>query len=357
MRGIEEQQVEMFAYVQLEERIPKKHPLRQVKHLVDHVLSELDSEFERLYSVMGRPGIPPEQLLRASLLQILYTVRSERQLVEQLDYNLLFRWFVGLGLEGAVWDATSFTKNRERLMGGAIAQKFLDEVIGLAEKGHLLSEEHFTVDGTLIEAWASHKSFQAKEVDSDDEPGTFKGHTRTNDTHQSVTEPDARLYKKGAGKEAKLCFMGHVLMENRNGLVVNAQTTLATGTAEREAALTMLKDRSDITLGGDKGYDVWQFHQDLKEQTITSHIAWKEGRWPGVERWEILQTRAYKMSQLKRKRIEEIFGWMKTIGSIRKVKLRGLAGVSWLYDLNAAAYNLIRIKNLKPRLSKILQTA
>lgn len=346
MRGIEVQQVEMFAYVQLEKWIPRDHPLRQVKQLVDHVLNELDSEFERLYSVMGRPGIPPEQLLRVSLLQILYTIRSERQLVEQLDYNLLFRWFGGLGLEGTVWDATSFTKNRERLMGGAIAGKFLDEVIGLAKKGHLLSEEHFTVDGTLIEAWASQRK-----VDSDDEPGNFKGHTRTNDTHQSVTEPDARLYKKGAGKEAKLCFMGHILMENRNSLVVNAQATLATGTAEREAALTMVKDRSDMTLGGDKGYDVWQFHQDLKEQTITSHIAWKEGRCPGVERWEILQTRAYKMSQVKRKRIEEVFGWMKTIGSMRKVKLKGLPRISWLFDLNAAAYNL------KPRLSKILQTA
>lgn len=356
MRGLEGSQVELFAYVQLESRIPKDHPLRRIKPLVDHVLNELDGEFEKLYSGTGRPSIPPEQLLRASLLQILYTIRSERQLVEQLDYNLLFRWFVGLGLEGVVWDATSFTKNRERLLEGGIARKFLEEVIRLAEVGRLLSEEHFTVDGTLIEAWASQKSFQAK-ADSDDDPGNFKGQKRANDSHQSITEPDARLYKKGAGKEAKLCFMGHVLMENRYGLVVNTQTTLATGTAEREAALAMVKGKTGITLGGDKGYDAWQFHQDLKAQEVTSHVAWKEDRWPGVERWEILQSRGYKVSQVKRKRIEEVFGWMKTVGSMRKVKLRGLPLVSWLFDLNAAAYNLIRIKNLKPRLSTKLQMA
>lgn len=356
MRGLEGTQVELFAYIQLESRIPKEHPLRRIKPLVDHVLSELDGEFEGLYSGMGRPSIPPEQLLRASLLQILYTIRSERQLVEQLDYNLLFRWFVGLGLEGMVWDATSFTKNRERLLDGGIARKFLEEVIGLADTARLLSEEHFTVDGTLIEAWASQKSFQAK-ADSDDDPGNFRGQKRTNDSHHSITEPDARLYKKGAGKEAKLCFMGHVLMENRHGLVVNTQTTLATGTAEREAALAMVKDKTGITLGGDKGYDAWQFHQDLKTQKITSHVAWKEDRWPGVERWEILQSRGYKISQVKRKRIEEVFGWMKTVGSMRKVKLRGLPLVSWLFDLNAAAYNLTRIKNLKPRLSTKLQMA
>lgn len=356
MRGLEGSQVELFAYVQLESRIPKDHPLRRIKALVDHVLNELDSEFEKMYSGMGRPSIPPEQLLRASLLQILYTIRSERQLVEQLDYNLLFRWFVGLGLEGLVWDATSFTKNRERLLDGGIARKFLEEVIRLAEEGRLLSEDHFTVDGTLIEAWASQKSFQAKN-DSNDDPGNFKGQKRTNDSHQSVTEPDARLYKKGAGKEAKLCFMGHVLMENRHGLVVNTQATLATGTAEREAALAMVKGKTGITLGGDKGYDAWQFHQDLKTQEVTSHVAWKEDRWPGVERWEILQSRGYKVSQVKRKRIEEVFGWMKTVGSMRKVKLRGLPLVSWLFDLNAAAYNLIRIKNLKPRLSTKLQMA
>lgn len=356
MRGLEESQVDLFAYVQLETRIPKDHPLRRIKPLVDHVLNELDGEFEALYSGMGRPSIPLEQLLRASLLQILYTIRSERQLVEQLDYNLLFRWFVGLGLEGMVWDATSFTKNRDRLLNGGIARKFLEEVIRLAEAGRLLSEEHFTVDGTLIEAWASQKSFQAK-TDSDDDPGNFKGQKRTNDSHQSITEPDARLYKKGAGKEAKLCFMGHVLMENRHGLVVNTQTTLATGTAEREAALVMVNGKPGITLGGDKGYDAWQFHQDLKAQEVTSHGAWKEDRWPGVERWEILQSRGYKVSQVKRKRIEEVFGWMKTVGSMRKVKLRGLPLVSWLFDLNAAAYNLIRIKNLKPRLSTKLQRA
>jgi transposase len=356
MRGLEGSQVELFAYVQLESRIPKDHPLRRIKPLVDHVLNELDGEFEKLYSGMGRPSIPPEQLLRASLLQILYTIRSERQLVEQLDYNLLFRWFVGLGLEGVVWDPTSFTKNRERLLDGGLARKFLEEVIRLAEVGRLLSEEHFTVDGTLIEAWASQKSFQAK-ADSDDDPGNFKGQKRANDSHQSITEPDARLYKKGAGKEAKLCFMGHVLMENRHGLVVNTQTTLATGTAEREAALVMVKGKTGITLGGDKGYDAWQFHQDLKAQKVTSHVAWKEDRWPGVERWEVLQSRGYKVSQVKRKRIEEVFGWMKTVGSIRKVKLRGLPLVSWLFDLNAAAYNLIRIKNLKPRLSNKLKMA
>ena len=356
MRGLEGSQVELFASVQLESRIPKDHPLRRIKALVDHVLNELDGEFEKMYSGMGRPSIPPEQLLRASLLQILYTIRSERQLVEQLDYNLLFRWFVGLGLEGFVWDATSFTKNRERLLDGGIARKFLEEVIRLAEVGRLLSEDHFTVDGTLIEAWASQKSFQAKN-DSNDDPGNFKGQKRTNDSHQSVTEPDARLYKKGAGKEAKLCFMGHVLMENRHGLVVNTQTTLATGTAEREAALAMVKGKTGITLGGDKGYDAWQFQQDLKAQEVTSHVAWKEDRWPGVERWEILQSLGYTISQVKRKRIEEVFGWMKTVGSIRKVKLRGLPLVSWLFDLNAAAYNLIRIKNLKPRLSTKLQMA
>ena len=229
-------------------------------------------------------------------------------------------------------------------------------MIQLAGQSKLLSEDHFTVDGTLIEVWASQKSFQVKDY-SDDEPGDFRGQRRCNDTHASVTEPEAKLYKKGAGKEAKLCFMGHVLMENRHGLVVNTATTLASGTAEREAALVMVEGKKRITLGADKGYDAWQFNQDLKAQGVTSHVAWKEGRWPGVERWDILQTKGYKTSQVKRKRIEEVFGWMKTIGTMRRLKLRSLARISWFFDLNAAAYNLIRIRNLKPTLAKSLKTA
>jgi transposase len=322
--------------------------------MVDIVLRELSPQFQKLYSHTGRPSIPPERLLRALLLQVLYSIRSERMLMEQLDYNLLFRWFVGLSMDDAIWDPTVFTKNRDRLLRGEIAQLFFDHVLAQARDRGLTSDEHFTVDGTLVEAWAGLKSFKRKDgtdVQPPDDPGNptvnFHGEKRRNETHQSTTDPDARLYTKGNGQEAKLYFMGHVVMENRNGLAVGARLTQATGTAERDTALELLEDiprLRRITVSGDKGYDVRSFVDALREDGATPHVA-RKNRYSAID-GRTTRHEAYNVSQKRRKRVEEIFGWLKTIGMIRKTRHRGLLRVDWIFTFALAAYNLVRIRNL-----------
>lgn len=356
MRGDDLQQDAMFSYVSPERRVPADHPLRPIRRMVDEVLKGLSRRFDTLYSSTGRPSIAPEKLLRTLLLQVLYTVRSERLLLEQLDYNLLFRWFVGLNMDDPVWDATVFSKNRERLLKGEVAQAFFEQVLKLARQKDLLSDEHFTVDGTLIEAWAGQKSFQKKDTPSGpvcDDPGNptvdFHGEKRSNQTHQSKTDPDARLYKKGPGKEAKLSYQGHVLMENRNGLVTETRLTAATGTAEREAAVEMIEQIADgqrVTVGADKAYDTRDFVRDLRELKVTPHVAQNTtNRSSAIDGRTTRQT-GYAVSQRKRKRVEEIFGWIKTVGLMHKTRHRGLARVGWMFTFTAAAYNLVRIRNL-----------
>lgn len=356
MRGDDRQQGSMFSYVSLEQRVPKDHPLRSIRAMVDEALAELSASFETLYSATGRPSIPPEKLLRALLLQVLYTIRSERMLIEQLDYNLLFRWFVGLGMDDRVWVATVFSKNRDRLLEGDIAKEFFARVLDQAKKHRLLSSEHFTVDGTLIEAWAGQKSFRNKEEREEtppDDPGNptvdFHGEKRSNATHQSTTDPEARLFKKGKGHEAKLAYLGHVLMENRNGLVVDAEVTQATGKAERETALAMLEQiprSGDVTVGADKGFDTRDFIAQARAQDITPHVAQNtSGRKSAID-GRTTRHEGYAISQRIRKRVEEVFGWMKTIGLMRKTRHRGVARVSWMFTFAAAAYNLVRMRNL-----------
>jgi len=394
MRGSDRRSGELFSYVDLEARMPAKHPLRKIRQLVNDVLASLDGEFAMLYSALGRESIPPERLLRALLLQALFTIRSERQLMEQLDYNLLFRWFVGLGIDEAVWVPTVFTKNRDRLLEADVAAKFMSELLAHKEVRKLLSDEHFSVDGTLIEAWASMKSFQPKPTatepvakdgggSSDDGPAgdartkpsntkptkteptaqpkaedrsrndrnadvDFHGRRRTNETHASITDPEARLYRKGKGKEAKLCFMGHALMENRHGLIVETELTHADGFGERKAALAMINRRCpgerQITVGADKGYDMADFVADLRAMNATPHVAAKvkgsavDGR--------TMRHAGYAVSQRKRKRIEEAFGWGKTVGTAAKTMLRGVARVGFQFTLNMAAYNLACLPKL-----------
>jgi transposase len=351
----------MFCYVRLEERIPADHPLRSIRALADAALRALNRRFEGLYSQMGRPSIAPEMLLRASLLQAFFSVRSERMLMEQINYNLLFRWFVGLPMDAEVWHPTVFTHNRDRLMAADVAHEFLAALLTLPQVKNLLSNEHFSVDGTLIDAWASMKSFRPKDGSGEPPaPGrngerNFHDEKRSNDTHASTTDPDARLYRKAAGRESRLCFMGHVLMENRNGLAVDAALTRATGTAEREAALALLDRRQSdrrITIGADKAYDVTAFVNDLRERQVTPHIA-INGRVSkyGVVRRTAIDRRTtrhpgYRSSQICRKRIEEVFGWIKTQAGLAKVKLRGCAKVEALFTLTVAAYNLVRIPRL-----------
>jgi transposase len=347
----------MFSYLSPEERVPATHPLRPIRQYVDTALTALSPQLERLYARTGRPSIAPEKLLRALLLQVLYSLRSERLLMEELQYNLLFRWFVGLDLDAPVWDVTVFTKNRDRLLAGQIATAFFEQVLAQAKAHHLLSDEHFTVDGTLIEAWAGQKSFKPKAeatpAPPPDDPGNpsvdFRGERRTNATHASTTDPDARLYKKAAGQEAKLCFLGHVLMENRHGLVMNTRLTPATGTAEREAAIALLDRRPTtrrITLGGDKNYDTQQFVQDLRAVQVTPHVAQHTTNRASAIDGRTTRHPGYAVSQQKRTRVEEIFGWLKTVGLLRKVKLRGMPRVGWLFTFAAAVYNLVRIRNL-----------
>lgn len=350
MRGEDQIQGAMFSYVSPEKRVPEDHPLRMIWVLSDAALQDMSALFDQLYSRVGRPSIPPEKLLRALLLQVLYTIRSERLLMEQLDYNLLFRWFVGLNMDDAVWDASTFSKNRDRLLEGDVARAFFTRVLAVATEHGLLSDEHFTVDGTLIQAWAGQKSFVRKEGEDsskrDDDPGNpsvdFRGEPRTNDTHQSTTDPQCRLYKKAKGQEAKLCYLGHLVIENRNGLVVDAQATPATGTAEREAALEMARGRHG-TLGGDKNYDTRDFVQKLRKLGVTPHVAQKEAS--AIDGRTTRHT-GYAVSQRLRKRIEEVFGWGKTVGPLRQVKVRGTAKVDWLTVFVAAAYNLVRIRNI-----------
>jgi transposase len=354
MRGDHSEPDAMFSYISPAQRVPKDHPLRAIRTMVDEVLRRLWSDFEKLYSHTGRPSIPPERLLRALLLQVLYSIRSERMLMEQLDYNLLFRWFVGLSMDDRIWDATVFTKNRDRLLRGHIAVLFFEQVLAEARERGLTSDEHFTVDGTLVEAWAGLKSFKRKDGSDrqtpPDDPGNptvnFHGEKRSNDTHQSTTDPDARLMTKG-GQEAKLYFMGHVLMENRHGLAVGARLTHATGKAEREAAIELLGDiprRRRITLGADKGYDVPAFVEELRQHDVTPHVA-RKVRYSAVD-GRTTRHLTYQVSQRMRKRIEEIFGWLKTVGMTRKVRHRGLPRVDWNFTFALAAYNLVRIRNL-----------
>jgi transposase len=345
----------LFSYVDLESRVRPNHPLRPIREIVNAALEALSADFEAIYAPgVGRPSIAPERLLRALLLQAFYGVRSERQLIERLDYDLLFRWFVGLGVDEAVWDQTSFSKNRDRLLEGDIAAKFLVAVTQHPKVKRLLSSEHFSVDGTLIEAWASMKSFRAK--DGSDEPPApgrngerdFHGEKRANDTHQSTTDPDARLFRKGPGREAKLCFMGHALMENRNGLVVDACLTRADGHAERIAALHMIEPRADrpgrISVGADKGYDTEDFVNELRAMNVAPHVAAK-AKSSAVD-GRTTRHAGYKASQIARKRIEEAFGWAKGAARMGRTKHRGLARVGWQFSLAMAAYNLVRLPKL-----------
>ena len=356
MRGTDQKQEWMFSYISAEKRVPKDHPLRSIRNMVDVILKDLSPLFENLYSTTGRPSIAPEKLLRTLLLQVLYSVRSERLLMEQLDYNLLFRWFVGLSIDDAVWDATVFSKNRDRLLEGDIARAFFERVLCHARAQRLLSDEHFTVDGTLIEAWAGQKSFKKKGTgsgDSTDDPGNptvdFKGETRTNQTHQSTTDPEARLYKKAKGQESKLCYLGHVVMENRNGLAVNARITEASGTAERQAAADMLGElpgKQRITLGADKAYDTKDFVKQVRGMGVTPHVAQNNKNRSSAIDNRTTRHVGYPVSQRKRKRVEEIFGWMKTVGMLRKTRHRGVDRVDWMFTFGVAVYNLVRMRNM-----------
>lgn len=357
MRGEDQRSEGFFSYVRLETRIPADHPLRAIRELVDAALAELSRAFDKLYAREGRPSIPPERLLRALLLQAFYTVRSERQLMEQLDYNLLFRWFVGLSADDPVWDATVFCKNRDRLLDGDIAAKFMTGVLNLPQTRKLLSSEHFSVDGTLIEAWASMKSFVPKDGGTPQSgissggrnaERDFHGEKRKNDTHSSTTDPDAKLFRKGAGKEAKLCHMGHLLTENRNGLIVDARLTAAHGTAERATALEMIEDRAapGSTIGGDKNYDTADFVAGCRERGCTPHVSQNDTNRRSAIDARTTRHPGYRISTVKRKRIEECFGWMKTVGGLRKTRHRGRDLVEWFFVLTATAYNLVRIPKL-----------
>lgn len=356
MRGADRRTGELFSYVDLESRVRADHPLRKVREVVNATLAAMSADFAELYSRLGRPGIPPERLLRALLLQCFYSVRSERQLMERLEFDLLFRWFVGLGVDDAVWDASSFSKNRDRLLGGEVAQRFLAELLARPEVKRLLSSEHFSVDGTLLQAWASQKSFRRKDG-SDEPPGPgrngekdFKGEKRSNATHASTTDPDARLYRKGGGQPAELCYIGHALMENRSGLMVSGVATRATGDAEPLAAIELVKGvagKRRITLGADKAYDTADFVLECREANVTPHVARNITPTRG-SRIDGRTTRhpGYGASLRIRKRIEEGFGWTKEIAGLAQVKLRGLARVDFAFVLGLAAYNLVRLPKL-----------
>jgi transposase len=347
----------MYSYLSPEQRVPADHPLRSIRKMTDRALKDLSRKFNAIYATTGRPSIPPEKLLRALLLQVLYTVRSERLLMEQLEYNLLFRWFVGLNMDEPVWVPTVFSKNRDRLLDGDIAEKFFHGVLKQAREADLLSDEHFSVDGTLMEAWASQKSFQRKDAGgapTPDDPGNptvnFHGEKRSNATHESKTDPDARLARKSGGHEAKLAYTGNVLIENRNGLVVDTELLLSNGTAERDAAMLMaerIEGAERVTLAADKGYDTKELVQEMRHMNVTPHVAQNTGR-RGGSAIDGRTTRhaGYRISQQKRKRIEEVFGWLKTVGALRKTRHRGLFKVGWVFTFAAAAYNLVRMRNL-----------
>jgi transposase len=357
MRGTDHQQNHIFSYLSPEMRVRNDHPLRAIRAMVDEVLTQLSRRFDSMYARVGRPSIPPEKLLRALLLQMLYSIRSERLLMEEMDYNLLFRWFVGLNADDEVWDATTFTKNRDRLLEADIAKEFLARVVAQAGAKGLTSDEHFTVDGTLLEAWASQKSFQAKEekpAPPPDDPGNptvnFRGERRANETHESKTDPQAQLARKGEGKESKLSYCGNLLVENRNGLIVDAEVFQANGTAERDAALVMLEQipgTKPVTVGGDKGFDTFGFVAECRHLGVVPHVAQNLGR-SGGSAIDQRTTRhpGYALSQKKRKRIEECFGWLKTIALMRKLRHRGVCKVDWIFTFGCAAYNLVRMRNL-----------
>lgn len=370
MRGEDKRTGSLFSFVDLEAKVPVDHPLRLIREIVNDVLEGMSADFEAIYSDMGRPGIPPEHLIRASLLQAFYTIRSERQLMTQIDYNMLFRWFIGLGIDDPIWVATVFTKNRDRLMEADVSTKVLAGIVAHPRvKGHL-SHDHFSVDGTLIEAWASMKSFRPRDGSDDDSPGggrpsdragrnrerNFRKQKRSNDTHYSTTDPEARLYRKGRGKESKLCFMGHALMEHRTGLAVGVVVTQASGTAEREAALALMdthcKTKRRKTLAGDKGYDVEDFILELRKRKITPHIAVQDHlSKTGKRRKTRIDGRttrhpSYEISQRHRKRVEELFGWTKVVAGQTKTKFRGRRRVEASFILAMAACNLMRLPKL-----------
>lgn len=361
MRGSDRRSGSLFSYVDLEARVRRDHPLRSIRQIADAALEALTEEFSKLYAVrMGRPSIPPEMLLRAMLLQAFYSIRSERQLMERLEFDLLFRWFVGLGVDDPAWDHSSFSKNRDRLLAGEIAAKFLMAVLAQPKVKRLLSTDHFSVDGTLIEAWASMKSFKPKDRGADDEgpPACggrnldvdFKGQKRSNETHQSTTDSEARLYRKGSGMEARLCFIGHALMENRSGLIVDTCLTSADGHAERIAALSMIEPRADrpraITVGADKAYDAEDFVNELRSMNVRAHVTQNtNGRRSAIDR-RTTRHAGYAISQKIRKRIEEGFGWIKTVAGQRKTRFRGQDKVGWAFAFAAAAYNLVRLPRL-----------
>jgi transposase len=357
MRGDDRQQAGMFSYVSPEDRVPRLHPLRAIREMTDRALKELSPQFGVLYAKTGRPSIAPEKLLRALLLQVLYSIRSERMLMEQLDYNLLFRWFVGLNLDDAIWVPTVFTKNRDRLLEGDIAEAFFQKILGQAREDGLLSDEHFSVDGTLVEAWASQKSFRRKDDTagpSDPDAGNptvnFHGEKRSNETHASTTDPDARLARKSGGHEAKLAYSGNAMIENRNGLVICTELFLANGTAERDAALVMaerIPGNDRVTVAGDRGYDTRDFVKELRQMNITPHVAQNtNGRRSAID-GRTTRHPGYGLSQKKRKRIEEVFGWMKTVAGMRKLRHRGIEKAAWMFTFAAAAYNLVRMRNLR----------
>ena len=351
MRGDDRQPDAMFSYVSAEERVPQDHPLRAIRTLVDDVLRDMSREFDGLYARVGRPSIPPERLLRAQLLQIFYSIRSERLLMEQLDYNLLFRWFVGMDMDEPIWAPTVFTKNRDRLLNQEIARSFFRRVVERA--AGLMSDEHFTVDGTLIEAWASQKSFQRKDGPTDGDGSDFHGEARRNDTHVSKTDPDAKLYRKSQGREARLAYLGHLVIENRHGLIVDAMATTADGRAERDAAILMMHTRQKrrgyrrCTLGADKAYDTHEFVELTRELAITPHVTQNTAR-RGGSAIDGRTTRhdGYAKSQHARPRVEPAFGWLKTIAWLRKIKLRGLPNVDWLIVFASAAFNLRQLTTL-----------
>lgn len=359
MRGDDPRHESMFSYVTPEQRVRADHPLRPIRRMTDAVMARLSRRFDRLYATTGRPSVPPEQLLRALLLQILYSIRSERLLMEELDYSVLYRWFVGLGLDDPVWDATTFTKNRDRLLDGNIADAFFAEVLAAIRAEGLLSDEHFTVDGTLLEAWASHKSFKPKQgprMPPDDPKNPtvdFHGEQRRNDTHQSTTDPEARLYKKAVGREARLGYLAHLLTENRHGFIVDTAVTDATGTAERDAALYMLGElpltTRRVTVGGDKNFDVPRWVAAVRQMGITPHVAQNTSKRRSAIDGRTTRHPGYALSQRCRKKVEPPFGWMKTVGLLRKLRHRGGRKVDWIVAFTAAAYNLVRWRTLAAR--------
>lgn len=337
MRGYENQQQQMFSYINIEERVPKDHPIRKLKKLVDQILEKMSYHLDSIYSEEGRPSIPPEHLLKGLLLQTFYTIRSERQLVEHIDANLWYRWFIGLSIDDKVWSASAYSKNRDRLLEHDTAKRFFDEVLSLAKDNNLVSDEHFTVDGTLIESLASLKSFKPKDKNNNkdnklpksrNQKEDFHGEKRINLTYKSTTDPESRLYKKGKGKEAKLYFMGHITTENRHGLVVRSTTTIANGTAEREASINMISDikpkSKKATLAGDKGYDVAEYTKELREHNVTPHVAQNDTNRKSSIDARTTRHKGYDISQRKRKQVEEVFGWAKTIGGLRKLKHKGI---------------------------------